>query len=72
MQHGAFEQVGHGGNADVGMGAHVVRPARHHVQGAEMVQKQDGADRLTLRRRQQPAHYQPFAQILGLSGQLKL
>ncbi len=62
--HRPFEQIGDRGQADVGMGPHVVVGARRHVHRAEMVEEDERAHGLLDGGRQETPHHQAAAQIL--------
>ena len=64
MHQRALEQVGHGRQADVRVRAHVVVVVRAGGDRAEMVEEQEGADRLPRRGGQQTAHAETPAQVL--------
>ena len=64
MLHRAFEQVGHGGQPDVRVRPHVVVVLRPGDDRTEVVEEQEGPDRLARRGGQQAAHPKAAAQIL--------
>ncbi|MNT34225.1 hypothetical protein D3C72_1701920 [compost metagenome] len=61
--HGAFKQIGHRGQADVRMRAHVVVRTGRHVDRAEMVEENERAHGLLHGRRQVAAHDEAAAQV---------
>jgi hypothetical protein len=60
----ALHQVGHGAKADVGVRADVDALAGQEFRRAHLVEEDEGADHLTLGRRQRAAHLEP-AKIAG-------
>ena len=71
VHHRALEQVGHGREADVRVRADVVVVARLRGDRTEVVEEQERADRLALRRRQRAPHEEAAAEVflVGREGQ---
>src|SRR5450830_1950045 len=63
VHHRPLVQIGDGGQANVGMGPHVVVGIRVGVDGAEVVEKDEGTDGLHGGRGQQAAHDKTAAQV---------
>ena len=60
----AVEQVGDGRQADMGMGPHVHAGSEQELGRPHLVEEDEGADHLPLRRGQRPAHLEA-AEVAG-------
>jgi hypothetical protein len=69
VQHRALEQIGHGGQADVRMRPHVVVVVGAGLDGAKVVEEDEGPDGLELERGQQASHLEAAAQVLVVRSQ---
>ena len=65
MQDLAFEEIGHGGEADVRMRPHVEPLARRQRHRPHLVEEDEGTDAALLRCRQRAAHGKAVAEVAG-------
>ena len=68
VHHGSLQQIGHRGQADVGVRAHIVVVGGLRRHRAKVVKKHKGADGLALHGGQHAPHSEAAAQVMGAGG----
>ena len=66
----AFEEIGYGREPDMGMRANVDAPSRCEIDGAEIVEEHERADRALMRLRQHACHAETVSEFAFQSGQI--